>query len=315
MTPALLPPDRPPALSDGSTVSEAAGLTIEAPVLATAAVAVEACLVHIYPLGPTAGCRYPLGAAPAVIGRGSDCAVRNPDASVSRCHARVVRGEDGHFRVSDLGSRNGTFVNNVCRREGFLWNGDYLRVGNCIYRFLAGAEVETAYREEIYRLTIQDGLTQTYNGRYFTEFLERELDRTARFRRPLAVLLLDIDDFRAVNDRLGYLAGDMALRELCARVRTVLRSGELLARRGGEEFAIVLPEADADTARVAAERLRLLVAKRPFAFHTFPYLLTVSVGAAVVPPGEVPTAAALLNLAEMNLARAKQAGRNRVVLS
>jgi diguanylate cyclase (GGDEF)-like protein len=314
MTPALLLPARLPAVSDGSTVSEVAGLTIEAPVLAPATVAVEACLVHIYPLGPTTGSRHPLG-ADAVIGRAADCAVRNTDASVSRCHARVVRNEDGRFRVSDLGSRNGTFVNNVCRRESLLCNGDDLRVGNCIYRFLAGADVEAAYREEIYRLTIRDGLTQAHNSRYLTEFLERELERTARFRRPLAVILLDIDDFRAVNERLGYLAGDVALRDFCARVRAVVRPGELLARSGGKKFAIVLPEADIDTARVTAERLRLLVAKRPFAFNTRPYSLTVSVGVGVVPPGEAPTAAALLDLAETNVARAKRAGRNRVVLS
>src|SRR5262245_47011338 len=100
MTPALLPPLRLPAVADGSTVSEAAGLTIEAPVLATAPVAVEACLVHIYPLGPTTGSRHPLGTDAVVIGRGTDCAVRNADASISRCHARVVRDEDGRFRVS-----------------------------------------------------------------------------------------------------------------------------------------------------------------------------------------------------------------------
>ena len=208
----------------------------------------------------------------------------------------------------DLGSTNGTFVNNASRREALLRDGDYLRVGNCIYRFLASVNVEAEYHEEIYRLTILDGLTQVHNRRYFMEFLERELTRATRHKRSLAVILLDIDHLTDVNGRLGHLAGDMALREFCTRVRTVVRADELLARYGGEEFAIVLPEADADTARTTAERIRLLIEKRPFSFTTQPFRLTVSAGVAVIPPGEAPTVAALLSLAEANLSR-QEAGR------
>jgi two-component system cell cycle response regulator len=219
------------------------------------------------------------------------------------------------YRVSDLGSTNGTFVNSVSRRESELRDGDYLRVGDCIYRFLAGDNIEATYQEEIYRLTILDALTQTYNRRYFVEFLEREVTRATRHQRALALLLLDVDRLRDVNDKLGHLAGDIALRELCARVRTIVRSDELLARYDGEEFAVVLPEADADSAGTTAERLRLLVARKPFVFNNRTHPLTVSVGVAVLTPGETPTAAALLAQAIANLARAKQAGRNQVVAS
>src|SRR5262249_19433356 len=109
------------AVPDDSTFTEAAGLTFRTPEPAPIRSArQEACLVHIYPPDPNLGRRYPLGETPAVIGRGEDCAVRNTDPSVSRCHARVVRGDDGQYFVSDLGSTNGTFVNNASRRDNPL---------------------------------------------------------------------------------------------------------------------------------------------------------------------------------------------------
>jgi diguanylate cyclase (GGDEF)-like protein len=237
------------------------------------------------------------------------------DESVSRNHVRIIQEDDGSHTVFDLGSTNGTFVNNASRRESPLRDGDSLRVGNCIYRFLAGGNIEADYHQEIYRLTIQDGLTHAHNRRYLTEFLEREVVRAVRHKRSLAVILLDIDHFKAVNDKLGHLAGDMALRELCARLRSVIRQDELLARYGGEEFAIVLPEADAATSRSTAERIRLLIEHQPFVFNGRPYPLTVSIGVAVIPEGESPTVAALLSQADTNLYRAKRSGRNRVVMT
>jgi len=123
----------------------------------------EACLVHIYPTGPGMGARYPLGDTPLVIGRGNDADIRINDNSVSRRHARIQPGADGYYAV-DLQSTNGTFVNDVPASICKLKDGDYLRVGNCIYRFLAGGNVEAEYHEEIYRLTIIDGLTDAHNG-------------------------------------------------------------------------------------------------------------------------------------------------------
>ncbi|MDB5310923.1 MAG: pleD 3 [Gemmataceae bacterium] len=275
----------------------------------------EAYLVYIYPTGPRIGTRYRLGYDTIIIGRNEDCQVRNTDASVSRTHAKIVRDDDGHYRVVDLGSSNGTFVNNVSGQDAVLQDGDYLRVGNCIYRFLGGGNIEAEYHEEIYRLTVMDGLTQVHNRRYLIEFLDREVSRAGRHGRPLALALLDIDHFKAVNDRRGHLAGDLALRELCARVRAVIRPEDLLARYGGEEFAVVMPEADAATASGIAERIRIATSNRPFVFNGQPYPLTVSAGVATT-LGETGLGVAdLLKRADENLYRAKTSGRDRVVLS
>jgi len=272
-----------------------------------------ACLVYISPTGPNMGSRYELGDEPAFIGRAEDCAVRNTDGSVSRYHAKIVRGDDGGYTVTDLASTNGTFVNNHRTRDGSLCDGDYLRIGNCIYRFLGAENIETEYHEEIYRLTVLDGLTQVHNRRYLTEFLNREVARSARHGRPLALVMLDIDHFKSINDRFGHLVGDLTLRELCARARTVVRQDELFARYGGEEFAVVLPEADLARARAVAERVREVMEKQLFAFNGVTYPVTVSLGAAVTTSADPLSTAELIARADANLYKAKDAGRNRVV--
>ncbi len=273
-----------------------------------------ACLVYIYPTGPNMGTRYALGWTPVFIGRQEDCAIRNTDPSVSRYHAKIVRGDDGEYFVTDLGSTNGTFVNNQRKQDGLLKDGDYLRIGNCIYRFLGGGNIEAEYHEEIYRLTVLDGLTQIHNRRYLTEFLDREIARSNRHYRPLALIMLDIDHFKSINDRFGHLVGDLTLRELCARVRGVVRQDELFARYGGEEFAVVLPEADLTQARAVAERIREVMEQQPFTFNDVTYPVTVSVGVAVTAPGEQLPAADIISHADKNLYKAKLAGRNCVVV-
>ena len=273
----------------------------------------DACLVHIYPSGPSMGCRYPLGTEPLVLGRGESCDVRIQDGSVSRQHARIEPGTDGHI-VSDLRSTNGTFVNDrPTRGPRALRDGDYLRVGNCIYRFLTGGNIESEYHEEIYRLTIIDGLTQIHNHRYLLDFLERELARSGRHKRPLSVMLMDLDRFKAVNDKYGHLCGDFVLRELSNRLRHTFRREDLFARYGGEEFGLVLVETGRDEAVDVAERIRKTVAADPFVFDATEISVTVSIGVATTDGGNELDTAEILKLADTNLYTAKRDGRDKVV--
>jgi diguanylate cyclase (GGDEF)-like protein len=271
----------------------------------------DACVVHIYPTGPGMGTRYALTDAPMVIGRGNDCDIRINDHSVSRRHARVQPGADGYYAV-DLQSTNGTFVNDVPASICKLKDGDYLRVGNCIYRFLAGGNVEAEYHEEIYRLTIIDALTEIHNKRYLLEFLDRELSRSARYGRPLALIMFDLDRFKTINEDLGHLGGDFTLREVASCVRFYVRKEELLARYGGEEFAVVLPETKLEGAVVVAERIRSQVEQRSFQYEGKAYPVTVSVGVAATNGEEALTPNDLINRADAKLFQAKHDGRNRV---
>ncbi len=272
----------------------------------------DACVVHIYPTGPGMGTRYALADTPVVLGRGNDCDIRINDHSVSRRHARIQPGVDGYYAV-DLQSTNGTFVNDVPASICKLNDGDYLRVGNCIYRFLDGGNVETEYHEEIYRLTIIDALTETHNKRYLLEFLDRELSRSARYARPLALIMFDLDCFKAINEELGHLGGDFTLREMSACVKSCVRKEELFARYGGEEFIIVLPETNLDGAATVAERLRAMVERHPFCYEGKSFILTVSIGVAATDGSRPLSPSDLISEADQKLYEAKRQGRNRVV--
>ena len=269
----------------------------------------QAYIVHIYPHGPGFGSRHSLGNTDLLIGRDEDCQVHVNDKSVSRHHARVQREQEG-FWIIDLGSTNGTHVNDISVFRTLLQDGDYVRVGCSIFRFLSGDNVETEYYEEIHRLTIIDALTGSHNKRFLLEFLDQELMRSNRYGRPLALTLFDIDRFKSINDQFGHLAGDFVLRELGALVRGNIRKEELFARYGGEEFALVMPETNQDGALRAAERHRQAVAEHAFEFESKPLQVTISSGIATTQGNPSLTAAEFIRQADEKLYQAKQAGRN-----
>ena len=273
----------------------------------------EASLVHIYPIGPTIGHRYALGPKTVIIGREEACDVAVDDHSVSRRHARIELLADG-FHVIDLQSTNGSYVNDIRTSGGTpLRDGEYLRVGNVIYRFLAATNVEAQYHEEIYRLTIQDALTHLPNNRNLMEFLEREVLRTNRHRRPLSLVMFDIDRFKSINDDHGHLVGDFALRELAQVVKKLIRREDLLGRYGGEEFILIAVESGVDQAREIAERIRQAVETHIFSYETKRFRMTVSLGVTEAPLDGKVAARELIRVADENLYRAKNEGRNRVV--
>ena len=270
------------------------------------------CLVHIYPTGVNMGVRYSLGEAPLVLGRDESCDIRIVDYSVSRRHARIEPQGAG-YRAVDLQSTNGTFVNDVPASVRELRDGDYLRVGNCIYRFLAGGNVEAEYHEEIYRLTIIDALTGIHNKRSMLEFLDREVARTNRHHRPMSLLMIDVDHFKRINDERGHLCGDYALREVANVIKGNVRREDLCARYGGEEFTLILVEANHEGAVELADRIRELVEHHRLTFENRTFNLTISVGVGSTDGTAPITATDLLRQADQRLLQAKNAGRNRVV--
>jgi diguanylate cyclase (GGDEF)-like protein len=164
--------------------------------------------------------------------------------------------------------------------------------------------------QEAQRLSITDGLTGLWNYRYFTMTVGKEIERSARFGRPLALLMLDLDLFKSVNDTYGHQRGDAVLVELAARVRAQVRDVDTVARYGGEEVVVILPETDEAGAAHAAERICDAVRRRPFGEPGQPpVVITVSVGAAVF-PAHGSTAGILLRRADEALYEAKAAGRD-----
>jgi two-component system cell cycle response regulator len=245
------------------------------------------------------------------IGRGGDNAIVLESDSVSRRHARFEQREDGWW-VTDLRSTNGTYVNDEQVAEHKLRRADHIKIGDTIFKYLAGSDVESAYHEEIYRMTIVDGLTQAHNKRFLFEQMDKEISRARRYQRPLAMLMFDLDHFKRINDTYGHIAGDYVLREVSSLVRARIRRDEVFARYGGEEFAVLLPETDLAGAVRLAEEVRALVASHTFDFEHERIPVTVSVGAAQL-QDNLRSPEAFVELADKKLYDAKHGGRNRVV--
>jgi diguanylate cyclase (GGDEF)-like protein len=269
-----------------------------------------ACLVVIHAADRRLlGMRVPL-AGELHIGReaGNDLVIDDPD--VSRHHALVLSEGAGHA-VRDLGSTNGTWVNDAEVEKTPLRSGDQVRLGSAVVKYLAGGDIEALYHAEVQALAQRDGLTGAHNRRHLGDFLEREVARCHRHGRPLSLILLDVDHFKRINDEHGHLAGDEVLRSVARLVASMARREDCFARYGGEEFALVLPETPLDGARKLGDRIRAQVEGEAVAHEGRRLRATVSAGVAELGEG-VERPEDLLAAADARLYEAKRGGRNRV---
>jgi two-component system cell cycle response regulator len=272
--------------------------------------AVSPCLVVI--AGPDLGRKIPLEDPTLTVGRDVGCEVVVPVDGISRAHCRIEVRNGVWLR--DLQSTNGTWLNGqpVPSDQALrLQSGDRIELVGVVFKFLDGSDIEAQYHEEIYQLTIVDGLTRAYNRRYLLDFLAREISRCRRHQRPLSLLLFDVDRFKEINDRHGHAAGDSVLRRLVAVVSEAVRREECLARYGGDEFAIVMPETELEGARIVAERTRGRVETTEFTWAGARLPVTLSAGLRVLGP-ELVDPEELIAEADARLYEAKAAGRNRV---
>ena len=181
------------------------------------------------------------------------------------------------------------------------------------------AELETVLRvtlAENRKLSATDDLTRVASRRFFSKHFPREMERAARYGRPLSLILCDIDLFKSINDTLGHAGGDQILRQFGARLQKHLRRGiDWVARIGGEEFAVVLPETGYQPALETARKLRAGIAAPPFTIDKKSIAVTASFGLCGldrVPTGERRLAERVLKIADAALYRSKNSGRNRV---
>jgi diguanylate cyclase (GGDEF)-like protein len=162
------------------------------------------------------------------------------------------------------------------------------------------------------RQAVTDVLTGLYNRRAFIPLGEKEVGRARRYHRPLALILFDIDHFKAVNDAHGHVIGDRVLQVLTKRVSDTTRATDVVCRYGGEEFIVLMPEASREEGLAMAERLRQEVSRMTVVTEAAELSLTISLGVAAIDPGEDETLESLINRADRAMYQAKAAGRNTV---
>ena len=181
-------------------------------------------------------------------------------------------------------------------------------LGYLLMRMLIESDIA---RKTVHELAIKDGLTEVYNRRYFMSQLDVEFAKSQRYKTPMAVIMLDADHFKRVNDTYGHGVGDVVLKRIAQTCTTLLRSQDVLARYGGEEFVVLLPQTDGASAVLLAERVRAGIAACVITVNEQPLQVTVSIGVAATPE-HAATVAALLNLSDVALYAAKKNGRNQV---
>jgi two-component system cell cycle response regulator len=264
-------------------------------------------------VGPSAGALYRVEDKGAVLGRHAECDVHIPSDSISRRHAWVMPKAHG-LAISDLRSTNGTYLNGDRITEAMATEGDKIQLGDTIIlRYSAQDELDQTFQQQMYDMAVRDVLTGINNRKAFLELLRAEVAWATRHKLPLSVLMVDVDHFRKVNDAHGYMAGDRVLQAVARGLSTTLRAEDVLARFGGEEFAVACRGTPPQAATAAAERLRMAVDGLEVLVPGMGTLhVTVSVGVTTMMGHTTPEE--LMERAGHALERAKAGGRNRVEL-
>jgi diguanylate cyclase (GGDEF)-like protein len=253
------------------------------------------------------------------LGRSAENTIQLPDSSVSRYHAFLGLDDEGQIRLTDLGSTNGTFLNGRRLPEQSpvrVQDGDRIQFGaGVIVKFIRPDPCEEQFQREMFERTVRDPLTGLYNRTYFLSKFGELADKGALRGLGTAVLMLDIDHFKRINDAHGHEVGDAVLREVAGVLRQATRADDLVARYGGEEFVVALPVAAPDQATERAERVRSTLASKRIMVGGIALRVTASLGLAFNPPGRPRSVSALIATADHGLYQAKNSGRDRTVFS
>ncbi len=265
--------------------------------------------------GSAVGEMYKLEGTELVLGRASDADIRIIDEGVSRHHCKVSALPTGDILIQDMGSRNGTYVNNKKVRTHILEDGDKVRMGSTtILKFTYNDNLEENFQRQMYEAALRDALTQAFNKKYFQDRLLSEFAYSERHHTPLSLIMMDIDFFKKFNDTYGHLAGDHILQALSQRVMSSIRTEDVFARYGGEEFVVICRGIPLTHGAILAERLRMLIANTPFRWDNKVLAVTMSVGVAGLPDPRIREPKDLVAAADHALYEAKNAGRNRVAI-
>ncbi|MDD9951186.1 MAG: GGDEF domain-containing protein [Zetaproteobacteria bacterium] len=271
--------------------------------------------------GNALGKRYEMVKERLSIGRSVEADITISEASVSRIHARISQNMNATI-IEDAESANGLFINDqkvVAPTE--LHDQDMLRLGTVILKFFSRDNMDGFVQDKIYRMATIDSGTDIYNKQFLMDALQMQFQQSKASMKPLALIYFDLDHFKKVNDTYGHNAGDQVLRESTALVKKMVRQDDILGRFGGEEFIIILPDTDSQTAFDLADRIRMACEVHVFNLElnqagikqVVPHKQTFSVGIAQYTP-QMENPKELLEAADQKLYESKQNGRNKVTM-
>jgi two-component system cell cycle response regulator len=263
--------------------------------------------------GNESGRLYALTRSSMVVGRSQEADIPIDDERISRRHCLVV-SENGRFAVEDCGSKNGTFVDGRPITRAVLSPDVTVQVGQTLFRVEYKDEGEAKRMEDLFRHATIDPLAEVHNRFYFMRRAREEVALARRQELPVAIVMLDMDSFKGINDTYGHLAGDLMVREVAQMVHKSKREEDLLARYGGDEFICMLRGAVTPEGVVCfCERVRQLVADSRIDYNGHPLCATLSVGAAIR-RGKQLRLDDVIAAADRAMYRAKERGRNRTEL-
>ena len=257
---------------------------------------------------PLFGRRFVLDRSPVLVGRDADNHIALQDARVSPRHAHF-EGRDATWWCVDDDSTDGLYIDD--RRtidRARLAPGTRIGIGSTIFKFLSGQDVEAQYHEEIYRMTIIDGLTQVHVKRYLLEALDKEILRARRHERPLALLMIDVEELGTID---GSNGSDDALREVAGILRRCVPRDGIVARDSEKRFVMVLPDHTLEKARAVGETVCEKVANSPLAVGPGELRASICIGGAHRRGGD-RVSADILERASRALHVAKSRGRNQL---
>ncbi|GEM_PF-340955 len=194
------------------------------------------------------------------------------------------------------------------------FRADATRRFSLVCKSLAAALRNAQLFQATKNLSITDGLTRVYNRQYFDDVMEKEFLRAKRYKHPLALALIDIDNFKEINDTYGHTEGDRILSQFASRVQETIRNTDIFSRYGGEEFSVIMPLTDIEEGIVVMERLRVVIAGSVFPLTSKDIQLTASIGVSSLFDNPVHSAKELIQAADSALYLAKKTGKNRACI-
>ena len=268
-------------------------------------------LIVLYPQNQFA--QIPLERGTVVLGRGQDADIRFEDELVSRRHC-ALSFDGGSVTVEDLGSTNGTFVDGNFVHKQILDSDNRLQIGKMVLKVAYKDPSEEAFSRELYEAATKDPLTGILNRQAFMERSAGELVYARRNDTFIHIVMIDVDDFKQVNDTWGHQCGDLVLKEIARLLSDEKRDSDLLARYGGEEFLLLMNGITPEDAKKRAEKLRTTIAHHIFSWMDTRIPVTISLGISSRKGTEVSQITDLIAESDKLLYVAKGNGKNQVAV-